>query len=599
MRSLLEPLRTGVLSGVGALRRSFRAQPTRTTVLCLLAVAVALVPAAQVVCVGHLTDALVSADHRQTVVLLWLLATVGVVGTGRALSDISVTVSQGLSAMLRAHCTDELATALASCSAVELSDPATSTDARAARDAVGEAVIYHADAFVTSLVSVVTVLGLFSATWAINPVPGVALVAAVVPALVAFSALSMNEARVLGPVAEQRKRAEYLVDQLVYQRTATELKALGTGVRVARMAGERSRRAAVIYRGAQNRSAAMIALGGLLTALLLGVALYAAVRSGSVSGAAASVVGVISSMGATADAGYTFGRVMEKGPQVRRYTDFVARHRPRPVEQGPWESPAGRIELRGLSFSYDGSHDVVQDVSLSVRRGEMVALVGANGAGKSTIVGMMVGFLTPREGSVLLDGQDLAAIPVERRMALFGTLTQEFGRYELTLGDVVRLGTPRQDVDDAEVWEALRTAHADDLAARAGGLGTQLGQQWGGRGLSGGQWQRLALARTALRCAPVWVLDEPTSAVDAQTEEQIFRELAAQRSGRITVVVSHRAWTLRHVDRIYVVDSGRVVESGGFEELRGRRGAFARLFGSQLLAEEAAPESGQAPEAAT
>src|SRR5699024_4706351 len=121
-------------------------------------------------------------------------------------------------------------------------------------------------------------------------------------------------------------------------------------------------------------------------------------------------------------------------------------------------------------------------------------------------------------------------------MEQFGLLTQEFGRFELTVREAVRLGSAREDVSDEEVWRALRAAHASEMVERMdGGLDQQLGEQFGGVGVSGGQWQRLALARIYLRDAPIWVLDEPTSAIDAEAEQGIFHELQRTRAGRITV----------------------------------------------------------------
>lgn len=118
-------------------------------------------------------------------------------------------------------------------------------------------------------------------------------------------------------------------------------------------------------------------------------------------------------------------------------------------------------------------------------------------------------------------------------------------------------------------------------SATSHGLDTQLGEQWGGVGISGGQWQRLALARIHLRNAPVWVLDEPTSAIDAEAEQQVFAELGRTRNTRITIVVSHRAWTLKAMDRIYVVDDGIIIESGTYNELHDATGRFADIFAEQ------------------
>lgn len=159
--------------------------------------------------------------------------------------------------------------------------------------------------------------------------------------------------------------------------------------------------------------------------------------------------------------------------------------------------------------------------------------------------------------------------------------------------DAVRLGSPREDVTDDEVWAALRSAHAAQMVeAMPGGLDQQLGEQWGGVGISGGQWQRLALARIYLRDSPIWILDEPTSAIDAEAEQEVFHELQRTKQGRITVVVSHRAWTLKDMDRIYVFDDGRIVEQGRYEELLALQGRFAEIFAEQSWPGESSPRCG-------
>jgi ATP-binding cassette subfamily B protein len=185
------------------------------------------------------------------------------------------------------------------------------------------------------------------------------------------------------------------------------------------------------------------------------------------------------------------------------------------------------------------------------------------------------------EGCVEIDGRDLSTCTSSDRAGFFGLLTQEFGRYEFTVREVVGLGGPGP-VTDEDMARALVGAHADGLvAALPHGLDTQLGQQWHGVGLSGGQWQRLALARIHVRGAGIWILDEPTSAIDAETEEKIFQELRRTAEERITIVVSHRAWTLRAMDRIYVMDGGRIVQEGRYEELVDVPGRFAEIFAMQ------------------
>ena len=154
--------------------------------------------------------------------------------------------------------------------------------------------------------------------------------------------------------------------------------------------------------------------------------------------------------------------------------------------------------------------------------------------------------------------------------ARFGLLVQEFGRFVFTLRDTVALGSPAA-APDHQVRRALGGTFAAELP-----LDTQLGQQWGGSGISGGQWQRLALARILLRNAGVWILDEPTSAIDAEAEREIFAELRRTKDTRITIVVSHRAWTLRAMDRIYVIDDGSVVQCGTYAGADGTAGRAVR-----------------------
>lgn len=310
-------------------------------------------------------------------------------------------------------------------------------------------------------------------------------------------------------------------------------------------------------------------------------------------GVAAGLVGVVGAIRATAAVGYSLGDIMSGAAIVATWralvpssTQAVSRHVETSVDQvGMWD----------VSFSYpNSSSPALVDVSLEAQRGQMVGLVGVNGAGKTTTVGVLMGLLAPSHGHVVVNGSDVTGDPLTDRLASFGALSQEFGRYEFRVRDSVRIGRPDGRATDAEIWEALRAARiADAVEAMPQGLDTQLGEQFGGVGLSGGQWQRLALARIYVRGAGVWVLDEPTSAIDAETEEQIFTELATTRAGRITIVVSHRAWTLKSMDRIYVFSQGRVVESGTYGELIEAQGTFARLFKDQISA--AAPPSEDAP----
>ncbi|MDN5724975.1 MAG: ABC transporter ATP-binding protein/permease [Propionibacteriales bacterium] len=580
-RDLLASVKNGAASAAYSVGRSLIWQPRATSLQLLLTVFASATPALQVYCVVRLTTSAVDGSPNE--VMLWLLLTALVVGGGRAITDASLSVGQIVSHLLRPHYYSELNTKLAGLPASDHARSDVTTQARAAREAIGEHVIHQSDAAINSLKALLAMGLLFASLWTLNPWTAVCVVLAILPTLVAFSLVSRMEANVWPRLAEEKKHAEYLQDQLVYQRTATELGTFGTAGRVAKMAGGRLHRHAHLFRSMMTRSTALICTAGLAASAFLAAALFAVTMSGSAQqgAAAAGVVGVISGMAATADAGFTIGMLMAAAPAVNSYRGFVDRARARWGDQTITRD-VYEISVRGLTVSYPGTQaPVMREASLDARRGEVIALVGANGAGKTTLVNAILGLLEPDDGVVRIDGHLASEMNLPARLGHFGLLTQEFGRYELTVRESLLLGTPVLGHSDQELWAALRAARADGFVGDIGGLDAQLGQQFDGVGVSGGQWQRLALARIHLRGAGIWLLDEPTSAIDAEAEAQIFTELEGSRADRITILVSHRAWTLRGVDRIYVLDEGHIVQQGTFDELVTEEGRFAELFASQ------------------
>ncbi len=252
------------------------------------------------------------------------------------------------------------------------------------------------------------------------------------------------------------------------------------------------------------------------------------------------------------------------------------------------------IRIQGLEFGYPGTdRPVLRDVDLFLPAGSTVAIVGENGAGKSTLVKLLCRFYEPSAGKILVDGSELARLPVAEWRERISSGFQDFARFEFLARRTVGVGDLPQLESVPAVEAALERARASDIAGRLReGLETQLGKSYAdGVELSGGQWQKLALGRAMMRELPLLlVLDEPTSALDAEAEHQLFERYAegARRvgaaTGGITVLVSHRFSTVRMADQIIVVADGRVVEAGSHAQLLRSKGLYAELYALQAKA---------------
>jgi ATP-binding cassette, subfamily B, bacterial len=252
---------------------------------------------------------------------------------------------------------------------------------------------------------------------------------------------------------------------------------------------------------------------------------------------------------------------------------------------------SGGIAFEGVSFAYPGTEtEVLSDVNLYLPPGSVVAVVGENGAGKSTIVKLLGRMYEPSAGRITIDGADLARLdPVAWRSRLSAAF-QDACRFEFLLGETVGIGDTDKIDDAYHILMGIERAGAGDvLGSLPAGLNTQLGRRFDGVELSGGQWQRLALARSSMRDPLLLLLDEPTANLDAEAEFALFETIAratrrARNRGTVTVLVSHRFSTVRMADVIVVVDGGKVLEVGSHDELMIRGGLYAELFTLQSSA---------------
>jgi len=322
----------------------------------------------------------------------------------------------------------------------------------------------------------------------------------------------------------------------------------------------------------------------LTIAAAIAVILWLAVSHHMSLPAAAAGTGALVVLGARlAFAAQSAGMLQESAMFI---DDFLAFAELTPVAReagAPGHEPGsfGPITADEVTFRYPGSERVaLHDVRIRIEPGEVVALVGANGSGKTTLAKLLAGLYLPSDGRVCWDGTDTR--DVDRRELLGNTaiVFQDFIQYALSAGDNIALGRHERAADTAGIVRAAEQAGADrDISALPDGYQTLLGPAFiDGTDLSTGQWHRLALARTFFRDAPLVILDEPTAALDAKAEHELFTRIGELFADRSVLLISHRFSTVRSADRIYVLRDGTVVESGTHEELLALGGTYAELF---------------------
>jgi ATP-binding cassette subfamily B protein len=281
--------------------------------------------------------------------------------------------------------------------------------------------------------------------------------------------------------------------------------------------------------------------------------------------------------------------VMARGKRVFEIIDAEeeVRERPGAVDLARSSRPRGEVIFEGVTFGYHEADSeaplrpVLRDVSFRARPGQTTAIVGATGAGKSSLVSLLSRFYDPWEGRILVDGHDVRDLSLRSLRESISLVLQEPFLFPMSIADNIGFGRPQ--ATRAEIVTAAQAARAHDFIERLPqGYDTVIGEK--GASLSGGERQRIAIARAVLKDAPILVLDEPTSALDAHTEEHIFAALSDLIQDRTTFVISHRLSTIRRAEQVLVLEDGRIVERGTHESLLKTGKAYARLYRHQHLA---------------
>lgn len=445
----------------------------------------------------------------------------------------------------------------------------------------------------TELVSVLLEIGLKRATYfvslgcyffAIKPMLLVVFVLSFIPVVISSQLRRKYFARLQDEATPYRRKYEYYGKCIYSREYAKETRLWKADDYFEGLYRENLRRASLLKWKTKQKSETVamisrfISLAGYVGTVLL---LFYYLLSGEIGiGAFAAIFSSLDQMYEQMD--WVFGAdvstIMEDFGPAQNYFRFLHLEE----REGTYDCRLQRreITLRGAGFAYPGSdRKALENISLTVRRGETLAIVGVNGSGKSTLTRLLMGLYLPTEGTVEVDGIDVRQIKPARLYEGVSAVFQKYQCYKMTVGENVRIS---DDESKREEEAALRQADFPlDAEMLTDGTDTMLGKDFGGIDLSGGQWQRLAIARGLYRVHDMIILDEPTAAIDPIEEAAIYRKFAEISKGRTAVIVTHRLGSVHMADRIVVMDSGKIVDMGGHEELMQRRGLYYQMYQSQ------------------
>ena len=440
-----------------------------------------------------------------------------------------------------------------------------------------------------------TLAGLLVLLVGLHPLIPLALLLATIPYLISERRMARNRHKAIEEQSRAAREMAYYTQVSTEPQSAKEVRVFGLGGLFLRRFEERRLRALrELDRVRLNHLRSNGFFGALYAAALGGGFWYVAAQAGAgqlTVGDIALYLGAITqSETALKYIGQWVGRLYETTLRLETIFSFLDRSGPHialPAPADALDAPAllqQGISLRNVTFQYpEGESDVLCGVSAALPAGKVTALVGVNGAGKSTLVKLLTRMYDPVEGEILLDGRPLHAYDLESLRRHIAVVYQDFARFALSLGENITVGSGGLDASEERMRQAAVWAGADQVAAGLEkGYDTQLTRRFsGGVELSGGEWQKVALARGFMRDAALVILDEPTAALDAEAEYHLFQRFRELIAGKTALIISHRFSTVRMADNIMVLEDGVIIESGSHQELMAANGRYAELYSMQ------------------
>ncbi|MGL4832184.1 MAG: ATP-binding cassette domain-containing protein [Propionibacteriaceae bacterium] len=569
------------------LKLAFSASSGLFVATALLGLACAALPLIQFLLVSALAGSL-QIETSTTAQLSIVIFLAIIVGVSFSLMEITSHVKASLLQRCAAYGYHRLYVAEAALSMRDVSDPTFDNKLLQARHALNHgSLTQYIDSLFSVAMSVISAVSMACAMWRISPWASLFVLLSLLPIFLEYCRISHLLMEQWETNSHHIQAGYYFEGLLSAKSSLRELSALDARNKIMQL-GTRHRAEAARLDNMVERKAILAELvGGVGSTVFVALAVFSIYRFSKDPkiDLLASVFALASAVGAVRSVGFAIGMLFVDRVKIEKFLNFID-----PANVSPTIVPCDLVpttlEIRNLTFTYPGSlTPTLHNVSLSACKGEVCAIVGANGCGKSTFLSCLLGIYPIDSGTILLDDQDFTGRMLEDHANVFSYLPQELAHFNMSVMDNLLLGITQKETSPGELAEALQFSGLDALIHPNSTVPVDelVGEELGGHGLSGGQWQRLALSRLQLRNAPILILDEPTSAIDAQSEEMIFENLRRTAASRITMLVSHRASTLQHVDRIYVMDAGQIVQSGSFPELVEQPGPFRTLFRSQLL----------------